>query len=548
MKFLENYNIPTLRRVLKLMGRKRHIYNAFIYLFCLQGIVWTVLGTVGIKGVMNSITNHDYELFWRSIVYIILSNVLWWTYAPISEYVTRSISFSSLKKLKVRLCDHLMHLSMTFHDSTPKAEVLSLLTNDVDGIEQIYNWSFFKLLNSIIGGLGGVVVIMVLDYRLALIVIAVGTVSVYISSYYSKKIEQIGKEKQEALSKSSTDAYELIKAAKTIRLLKLYDSITKRFNKSMKEESRIKVSSGTVTSRMKAINIGLSSVSYIVTLFIGALFVYFKLSDWGTVVAITGLKYLTDDLFVEAGGFMALMQQNIACAKRVFKVLDTPRETMNDNSSFNITNTSCPAVLNNISFGYNEKDVISNFSMSIHDNKLTILVGESGCGKSTIMKLLLGLYTPQGGEVTFRGSEKVTLESLRQKTAYVPQDTKLFGDSIYQNIAYGNEKATREDIIHVANLAGAHEFIHRLNNGYETVLYDDGANLSGGQKQRILIARALLKDSQILLLDEITSALDNETESKIMSTIKEISRSKAVVFITHKEKVTSCGDVVYRMA
>jgi ABC-type multidrug transport system fused ATPase/permease subunit len=429
----------------------------------------------------------------------------------------------------------------------PKAELMSRATNDVDGIEQIYNWSYFKLLNSVIGGLGGVAVIMVLDYRLALIVIAIGTASVYISSCYSKKIERIGKQKHETLAKSSTDAYELIKASKTIRLLNLKDSITKQFDKSIKEEAKIKVTSGVVTSRMKAISIALSSVSYIVTLLIGAIFVYFKLSDWGTVVAITGLKYLTDDLFVEAGGFLALMQQNIACAKRVFEVLDMPIETINDSDSFSIDDISYPVELNNVSFGYNESNVIDNLSISIEDNKLTILVGESGCGKSTLMKLLLGLYSIKGGNITFRGNEDVSLQSLRKKTAYVPQDLTLFGGSVLENIAYGNEKASQQEIINASRKAGAHEFIVNFADGYDTVLYDDGVNLSGGQKQRILIARALLKNSDVLLLDEITSALDDATEGKIMSTIKEISRSKAVVFITHKEKVAGWGDVVYKL-
>jgi ABC-type bacteriocin/lantibiotic exporter with double-glycine peptidase domain len=191
--------------------------------------------------------------------------------------------------------------------------------------------------------------------------------------------------------------------------------------------------------------------------------------------------------------------------------------------------------------------VLEKFNLRVEPCKLTALVGESGSGKSTVMKLTLGLYEPVYGSISFKGNEIVSLDSIRAKTAYVPQEAMLFRGSIYDNIACGNPTASKDDITKAAVLAGADEFIDNLEHGYDTIIYDDGKSLSGGQKQRIAIARALVKNADILLLDEITSALDRETEESILQTVKEISKYKAILLITHKTDIADNADLLCRI-
>jgi len=205
-------------------------------------------------------------------------------------------------------------------------------------------------------------------------------------------------------------------------------------------------------------------------------------------------------------------------------------------------------VFENVSFSYcKSSPVLKNFNMKINPYKLTTLIGESGSGKSTVMKLTLGLYEPDEGCISFNSSESATLNNIRAKTAYVPQDAMLFRGTIFENIACGNFDAAFEEVQKAAKLAGADEFIIKLDSGYYTEILDDGKSLSGGQKQRIAIARALMKKADILLFDEITSALDYKTEESILKTIREISKYKTVLMITHKPDVSEISDVIYHL-
>lgn len=172
------------------------------------------------------------------------------------------------------------------------------------------------------------------------------------------------------------------------------------------------------------------------------------------------------------------------------------------------------------------------------DKSFTALLGESGGGKSTILKLLMGLYEPNIGSIVFGGKgDNSALDAVRRKSSYVPQEPMLFNGTIYDNIKFGNENADLDDIVRASKLAEADEFIINLEGGYNYVLNDDGKNLSGGQKKRIAIARALVKNANILLLDEITSALDCDTEEQILQTIKEISIQKTVLLVTHNKNI-----------
>lgn len=310
---------------------------------------------------------------------------------------------------------------------------------------------------------------------------------------------------------------------------------------------------------MKAYETLISKLSYIALLIIGSIFVYLDLSDWGTVTSLLGIKFITDMIFVECGQFMSKMQKQIICVERLFDIQDLNKEKFSSKAYFFETQNNSLSI-KNISFKYkkdcyildtfnnfskglpNEYFVLNNFSLELPDKSFTALLGESGGGKSTILKLLMGLYEPDEGSIVFAGSNTPTLNTIRQKTSYVTQESMLFYGTIYDNIKFGNENAYFDDIIKASKLAGAHEFITNLNGAYNYVLNDDGSNLSGGQKKRIAIARALVKNADILLLDEITSSLDSSAEKQILQAIKEISKQKTVLFVTHNKDIVKYAD------
>lgn len=553
IKPFQSFNIPTIKRAIALMGGRKKTFVAFILGFCAVELCGTVLYTIGIKGVINSITAMDITTFWLPMSFIIANHILWWTYAPISAYFTEKISKSTMRDFKATMCEHIVRLPMRYHDNKPTGELLSALSNDTDCLSGVYDWSFFQVLRSAIGGVGGIVVMAVIDWRFAIVVFTLGTISVYISSYFSKKLEAIGKEQQERLAKTSSDAYELVRAAKTIRLFHIESYKQNRFADSVKYEAEIKVKCGRIIAKMNSTITAVNTLSYVAILSVGALFVYLGLLDWGTVIALLSLKGICDMLFVECGQFMAGMQTNVAGIKRIFEVMDTseepsPEEILpEEHSKERYPVDESALVMKNVCFSYyNNTPVLHNFNLSIKRNSLTALVGESGSGKSTVLKLILGLYNLDGGNIYFDDSNGI-YKDLREATAYVPQEPTLFRGTVYENIALGNPKATKEEILSAAIMAGADEFINTLKLDYDTVLLDNGASLSGGQKQRIAIARALLKNAPILLLDEITSALDHDTESVVISTIKNISKNKTILFITHKTNVVDWADEIILM-
>jgi ATP-binding cassette subfamily B protein len=546
MKRLKSYNLPTIFEAIGLMGPRKWVFLASVFGLCAVEIAMILLHTIGTRGAINALTGADWHALLSSVVLIFIAHALWWAAAPFSSYGSAWASKGTVQRLKAELAAHMIRMPMVSHDARPKGELLSLLTNDLDCLQRIYDWYFFQVWHTFLGGIAGLIVIAAMDWRFAIVVFTLGTASVLVTSAYNSKLEKAGAALQEALGKTSADSYELIKGAKTLRLLRLQPYFLSRIFTSSQSEADQKTKTGTVTARMKSVVAAIAALTYAALLVAGALFVNAGLTDWGTVVALTGLKTATDMLFVEFGDFMAGMQTCVAGVKRLRALTDTPAEA-DDPMQTVIAPSADALTMADVSFSYGDQPVLQGFHMRLPRRGLTVLTGESGAGKSTVMKLLLGLYAPQSGSISFDGTERATLSAIRHKTAYVPQDPLLFRGSVLDNILFGNPDAARTEAVEAARLAGADIFISGLEQGYDTMLADDGKSLSGGQKQRLSIARALVKKAPILLLDEITSALDAETAAQLMVTIRHISKTRAVLLITHDSTIAEQADMVYKI-
>lgn len=553
MNLIKRYNVGKLIKTIKLLEKRSTIYMLSIFIFNVIEAVSVPLSAYGIKGVINAVTTSNATLFWKSIQLIAINNILWIVYSPISSYWCAWASKKALSDIKTQFVEHLIRLPQKYHDLKPTGEVLSLISNDVDCFQNIYDWDYFQVVRHAVVGIAGLITMLVIDWRFATIVFVLGTFSVYITSCFSKELEKTGVKLQEQLSKNSTDFYEMIKAIKSIRLLGISKKKAQSFDKETEYEANIRIKNCRINANMNSLITFINSLSYIVILIIGGVFVYLKLSDWGTVIALSALKGTADCLFSDCAMHMAKMQESLAGVKRVLEVMEESEEVV-DTSKYYFTSQLKPSnsvlSLKDVNFSYDGKiDVLKSVNISLEVGKLTVLIGESGSGKSTLMKILMSLYQPTKGKIIFKDDNNLIIdrEILRKKTAYVPQDPMLFEGSIYDNIACGNENATYNDIISAAKATGANDFITQMANGYNTKLNDDGKSLSGGQRQRIAIARALVKNAPILLLDEITSALDSENEAKILETICRLKVDKAILFISHKVDVEKYADVVMRI-
>jgi subfamily B ATP-binding cassette protein MsbA len=246
---------------------------------------------------------------------------------------------------------------------------------------------------------------------------------------------------------------------------------------------------------------------------------------------------------------LANIQRGQASGERILQVIDTPNEVADKPGAIDLTHFEKEIAFNDVSFSYTDKAVLENVSFTIHKGRTIALVGPSGVGKSTIADLVPRFYEVTGGGITVDGKDlrEYTLESLRSHMSFVTQDTILFNDSIFNNIALGKPEATMEDVVAAAKVANAHEFIMQTEEGYNTNIADRGLRLSGGQRQRLSIARAVFKDPAILILDEATSALDTESEKLVQDALKKLMAGRTTLVIAHRLSTITEADEILVM-
>ena len=267
----------------------------------------------------------------------------------------------------------------------------------------------------------------------------------------------------------------------------------------------------------------------------------------------TVLVFLTQRLLwplTRLGETLDQYQRAMASTQRVMNLLDTPIDIHPGTTALPTLQVSGDVVFDNVSFGYHERQpILQNLSLRIPAGKTTAIVGSTGSGKSTLVKLLLRFYEVSAGQITLDGLDlqSLKLEDLRKAVGLVSQDVFLFHGTVAENIAYGSFNATLNEITKAANVAEAHEFIQRLPNGYDTIVGERGQKLSGGQRQRLAIARALLKNPPILVLDEATSAVDNETEAAIQKSLEKITKERTVIAIAHRLSTVRNAHCIYVM-
>ena len=298
---------------------------------------------------------------------------------------------------------------------------------------------------------------------------------------------------------------------------------------------------------------------------LGVWFVANKLITVGELTAMYTLYGTFRYVFLDIGRYLPQMMNclaNVECLYEFLQVAEEPLQYESeviddeaqeqDDSCNGDAQKEYAVTMDNISFSYQEdRTILKNFSMKVEKGKCVALVGESGCGKSTIAKLLLGFYMPEKGAINIMGKNgsNATLWEMRDLVGYVPQEPYLYGVSIAENIAYGrssvmSEEVSMEEIIAAAKTANAHDFIMKLPNGYDTIPGERGNTLSGGEKQRIAIARAVLKNAPILLLDEATSALDNESERLVNEALDRVCKGRTTIMIAHRQSTIAMADEV----
>lgn len=543
----------------------RELKRYFSYLGKYKGIYWTVFMITLIvsaclqvfysymnKMIFNSVEYKDKELFFHAVILCAIVVVLNCVF-PYLRYFQIQIVRKLVFDIKIGLFHKLMKMDMTYYEKHHSGDALKTLNWDSNSLKDSYFSHVYWVVGKVVDGVTAMIAMLFYSPYLAVISVGFSLVTVLISMKINQKIKEMNKMIQSSLSKLAECLSDILSGFTILKMYRGSSIVLDHFQKeneavTAQEKQRVKQSA---TLEMLSFLLGI--LGSFGTIMVGALLVAKGKTDYGSVMAVVSLQMSVSMLVQKFGSSMATFSTSLIKAGRVFDFLELSCEEKQENAEMlEVCKESTPIVMKRLAFAYDGREhVLNGFQMEISDREKVQLMGESGCGKSTLLKLLLRFYDKTSGEILLYGHDisEYSLQQLRDMITYIPQNNYLFEGTIRENIAYGNSKkgVTDEEIMHVAKLAYADEFIRELPQGYDTHLDAGGRNLSGGQRQRIAIARAFLKDSPILLMDEPSSALDVQSEKMINLAMRQLMEQRVVLMVTHRETAFDEFDRVVKM-
>lgn len=477
-------------------------------------------------------------------VSVLFANIFrFWSFKIIND--VKAVTISNLRN---HVFDHLLSLHQAYFSSKQKGDLMSRITSDVQEIEYSVHTtlkSIFKEPLTIIVYFG---VLIYTSWELTIFTIIFLPISGGIIAEVTKKLRKQGTESQELIGKIFSVIDESIQGLKVIRAFGAERFVENKFRKTNADYAK-------VSSSMENRKDMASPLSE----FLGVLVVVSILIYGGTLVLrgesdLTAADFLTYIVVFSqilpaaksVSSSITNLQRGLASGERVFKIIDTPSEIKNSPNAIQITDFSDKITFQNVSFAYQEREVLKNINLEIPKGKTVALVGMSGGGKSTLADLIPRFYDCTAGKILLdnKNITEIDLKSLRSLMGMVTQESLLFNDSIFNNIAFGMENISEDQVIQAAKIANAHDFILQTENGYQSNVGDRGTKLSGGQRQRLSIARAILKNPSILILDEATSALDSESEKLVQDALAKLMQNRTALVIAHRLSTIQNADLI----
>ena len=513
------------------------IYQSIVFVLMIIGTISSLAFPYIMKIIIDDVfPNKDYELLiWILLLLlgITVGNII---IGFCSNYLFAWINNRIMLDIRSHLFDHLIQLPLSFYDRNKSGDVVYRMSNEVDRIQSFITSSALNLTHSVLTLIGLTVALCWLNWQLFLCSIIVIPFLVLNILYFQPKIKDITERGQK---KGSEVMSYLIERFESVQLIQIYNAYHYENNRLLSHLNRlmdISMKNVTYSGAMRSISRFLTSLTPAIILGWGGHKVMLGVLSLGALVAF--LQYLSrlfepfrnlNQLYVE------LIRVSVSM-RRVFEFLEIDVQKTADSSAASPFSFQKEIAFTNLNFGYNGQPVLQDFSLRLEKGKKYALVGSSGCGKSSLVNLLCRFYELNTGVITIDHTPltHIKLYDLREHIGLVTQENQVFHDTIWDNIRYGKPESTPEEVHQAIRIAGLNEFIEKAENGALTLIGDRGNTLSAGQKQRIAIARAILKDSDILILDEATSALDSESEGEIIANLQDLYEDKTMIVISHR--------------
>ena len=486
-----------------------------------------------------------YYAGWMLVFYLV-SSLLSYALSVLMVFISQKI----VVRMRKDVFDKLMELPISFFDRYQTGDILSRISYDIDTVNASLSNDLVQILTSIITVVGSFGMMFMISKQLVLVFVFTVPASILFTRYMTRKVRPLFSRRSYMLGRLNGFVEEMVSGQKTIRAYNREKVILGRFDKQNDEAVEAYYRAeyyGSMTG---------PSVNFINNLSLSLISVF------GVLLYLAGSMVLGDvSSFVlysrkfsgpinEAANILSELQSAMAAAERVFRLLDEPIEPADAPDAQVLQKPEGQVDMEHVSFGYDEKKLIlKDLSLTARPGSLVAIVGPTGAGKTTLINLLMRFYDPQKGEIRIDGINtlKLTRSSLRGSFAMVLQDTWLFNGTIMENIRYGRLDATDEEVIEAAKAAHVHHFIKTLPDGYNMVLNEEGTNVSQGQKQLLTIARAILADPKILILDEATSSVDTRTEIRIQKAMDNLMKGRTSFVIAHRLSTIRDADLILVM-
>ncbi len=568
----------TVKRLIKYIGKQKSLLVGMI-VFVIISSVATVMASVFIQPIVDDllIPAVGQEFSWalfkpitKILIMLVCAAIIGagasYGKSRCSVYLTQK----TLRNLRKDLFDSVEDLPINFFDSRPNGEIMSRFTNDVESLRAFLSQGLTQLISSSITIIGSFCVMLYYSWKLTILVVLMVAFMIFLVKVLGKKSSYYFKKQQKELGEVNGYIEETIEGQKVVKVFNHEEEVTEHFTQINEELRKASTGANTFASILMPLMNNLSYVNYAITAALGGMLAVKGFMTPGGIVAfLTNSRNFSQPITQVSQQFNNAIAA-IAGAERIFEYIDEKPEVDDGyvtlvNAKFDENGELCECeehtgvwawkhqhtadgtvtykqlkgdvVFENVTFSYDgKKTVLKNISLYAKPGQKIAFVGSTGAGKTTITNLLNRFYEIDDGKIRYDGIniKKIKKDDLRRSLSMVLQDTHLFTGTVEDNIRYGNLNATHEQIVEAAKLANAHSFIMSLENGYDTVLTEDGANLSQGQRQLLSIARAAVADPPVLVLDEATSSIDTRTEKLIEQGTDKLMQGRTVFVIAHR--------------
>lgn len=472
-------------------------------------------------------------VFWAVIGIHVLRGIVSFTLNYLITWLGQRVVFD----LRFQSYRHLNRLSLSYYDQRQTGKIMARLTGDIDVIQYMITGGFVTLITDIVTLVAVTGVIFWKEWRLALITLAVVPLYVVVYKLYLKYIRDLSVQLREKWDAMLGTLQEKIAGISVVKAFVREDYETERFMQTVKENFALGMKQVHLNRQLGLLAGLVRAVGTAAVWYYGSVLVLGRQLQAGELLAFTFYMGYLYDPAVRVVDFNITLQWAGAAIDRVFETLDTRPDIEDSPNARPMPNMRGEIEFRNVSFGYRpEQLVLKNVNLHIRPGEVVALVGPSGAGKSTLVNLIARFYDVTDGQVLIDGVDvrDIKLDSIRRNVGMVMQESLLFSVTIKENIAYGRHDATEEEIVRAAKQADLHDFILSLPDAYDTKIGEDGIKLSVGQKQRLSIARAILTDPKILILDDATSALDSQTEANVQEALEHVMQGRTSIVIAHR--------------